>query len=548
MTAATTTTPPSESSTRSTGWPLTDRTFDLLVAAALLAVAAAQRASTLPGDGLWFDDAWVATGALHGGLSELAMRGSAHPGFTLMLQGWDAVIGGDPWTLAVPAFVASVLGPPVVYLGLRHLGFARSVAGLLGAILVVAEVHVLYAGRVKSYTMDTLVVMVLAVALPALAARRWTWRTAAVWVVVAVCAASLSGYQLVATALAVGILILHSNRDRGIRVAAAAVQGILQGGMYLAARSTTDLDAVEAFMETTYDGHLSVYRNPITMAEQVLEHLGRIVDVYPGGPRWLLAPLGCLALGGLIAAAMGWRRGRLAVTAQFLLLAMALAFVGGIFNRFPFGPSSRNWSAEMGSPGSRHSLWLVPVMVIGLAVCLDAARSWWRERLHHRPVLDLALPLVAVVVLAVSWSPQRGYMAAHSLSATRFAEDAAGPDDLIITIGPTAYLFASATDRPMVLEPTPQNMVGFSPVGADGHVVAMGEWANIPHNASAVRRLADGRDRVVIVGTLLGPGADGTAVAALTEAGFEVTDTFWEGNATVNVLDRVDPSSSSPGG
>ena len=548
MTAAATTTPSSESSIRSTGWRLGDRGLDLLAATVLLAVAAVRRASTLPGDGLWFDDAWVATGALHGGLSELAMRGSAHPGFTLMLQGWDAVIGGDPWTLAVPAFVASVLGPPVVYLGLRHLGFARSVAGLLGAVLVVADVHALYAGRVKSYTMDTLVVMVLAVALPALAARRWTWRTAAIWVVVAVCASSLSGYQLVATALAAGILVLHPNDDRGIRVAAAAVQASLQGGMYLAARSTTDLDAVEAFMEDAYDGHLSVYRNPITMGQQVLEHLGRIVDVYPGGPRWLLAPLACLALGGLVAAALGWRSGRLAVTARFLLLAMAFAFVGGILNRFPFGPSSRNWSAEMGSPGSRHSLWLVPVMVIGLAVCLDAARSWLGARLHHRPILDVALPFVAVAVLAAGWGSQRGYVAAHSLTATRFAERAAGPDDLIITVGSAAYGFASATDRPMVLEATPRNMVGYSPVGADGQLVAIGEWANVPYNASKVRRLAEGRDRVVMVGTFLGPGSDATAVAALTQAGFEVTDSFWEGNETVNVLDRVDPSSPSPDG
>ena len=114
----------------------------------------------LPQDGLWFDDAWVATGAIHGRLSELAMVGSAHPGFTALLMGIDA-LGGGLYSLALPALVAGIAGPPLLYIGLRRLGYERSISVLLASALAVAQQHIMYSGRVKGYTLDPLLILLL---------------------------------------------------------------------------------------------------------------------------------------------------------------------------------------------------------------------------------------------------------------------------------------------------------------------------------------------------------------------------------------------------
>ena len=518
--------------------PRYGRWVDLLVAVVLAVLAVVRRAYALPKDGLWFDDAWVAVGALHGTPSQIAIRGSAHPGFTLLLQAWNALTHSAPNGLAIPALVAGILGPPLVYLGLRRLRFAAPTAGLLASVLVVADIHATYSGRVKSYTFDTAGIMVLAAVLPSLAARRWGWRFAATWVVAALVASSLSGYLLVGTALAIGVLALHPNGDRRVRWGAFLVQAVGQGSMYLVARQTTDLDAVERFMETTYDGHLSFYRNPVEMSGQLLNHLGRIVDVYTGGPVWVLAPLGLVALLALAASAAGWPNRNRSVTSRYLLLCITFALIGGLLNRFPFGPATRNWSAAFNSSGGRHSLWLVPVFVVGFALALEALRTTLTARSGRTLPIDAVAVVAAIVLMAAAWLPSPRYMEDHSLSAAQYSDRAAGPDGLIIAIGPAAYMYASATDREIKLLPTPENMVGFSPVGADGRLVAVGEWATLPYDAPTIRRVVGSDERVVLVGSLLGPGAAGLAVETLTTEGFEVTGQFWEQNSVVVVLDR----------
>ncbi|MEO6628992.1 MAG: hypothetical protein ABIP03_10545 [Aquihabitans sp.] len=504
----------------------------------LAVVAAVRRVHALPTDGLWFDDAWVAVGALHGTSSQIAVRGSAHPGFTLLLQAWNALTHSAPNGLAVPALVAGSLGPPLVYLGLRRLRFAMPIACILASVLVVADIHALYSGRVKSYTFDTAGIMVLAAVLPSVAARRWGWRSAARWVVASLVVSSLSGYLLVGTALAIGILALHPNGDRRVRSVALLVQAAGQVSMYLAARRTTDLDAVERFMETTYDGHLSLYRNPLRMAGQLLAHLGRIVDVYTGGPVWVLAPLGIVALWALGASAVGWPNRDRIVTSRYLLLCVAFALIGGLLNRFPFGPDTRNWIAALNSPGGRHSLWLVPVFVVGFALALEAIRTALTARSRLTVPIDLVMVAAAIALMGAAWQPTPRYMEDHSLSAARYTDRVAGPDGLVIAIGPPAYQYASATDREITLLATPENMVGFSPVGAGGRLVAVGEWATLPYDAPTVRRLVGSEERVVLAGSFLGPGASNLAVDTLKAEGFQVTEQFWEQNSLVVVLER----------
>ena len=160
--------------------PTTDRSgtarwwmaVDLAVVVGLVVIGFLVRRDGLPVDGLFFDDAWVVTGAVHGRVGDLFMVGSAHPGFTLLLKAWGEIGGGGLRTFAYPALLVGIAGAPLLYLGLRRLQFARSICVLAAAVLVVSDVHILYSGRVKSYTLDTALVIVLIAALPALAARR----------------------------------------------------------------------------------------------------------------------------------------------------------------------------------------------------------------------------------------------------------------------------------------------------------------------------------------------------------------------------------------
>ena len=98
--------------------------WDALVVVALTAAAAVLRRGVLPTDGLWFDDSWVAAGAVLGRPSELLTVGTAHPSFTALLMFIDRV-GGGTRQMAVPALVASTLAPAALYLVARWTGNGR---------------------------------------------------------------------------------------------------------------------------------------------------------------------------------------------------------------------------------------------------------------------------------------------------------------------------------------------------------------------------------------------------------------------------------------
>ena len=73
---------------------------------------------------------------------------------------------------------------------------------------------------------------------------------------------------------------------------------------------------------------------------------GGSVPCTPGSSgRWLTLIV-LVALGGLIVAAVQRRTRREAVVAEFLLLVLAIAFVGGVLDKFPFGSTGGNfWSS-----------------------------------------------------------------------------------------------------------------------------------------------------------------------------------------------------------
>ena len=494
--------------------------FDL-VALVLLGIGAyIARRGSLPSDGLWFDDSWVAAGAMLGSPRQLLSVGSGHPGFTTILMAVDRIGGGDVTHLGVPSLVFGVVTPPVLYLALRSFGIARAVSALVAAALVVAPIPVLYAGRVKGYTLDTLVVLLIATALPLLARRTWRWPVAVGWALAAIAVGSLSGYALAATAGAGVVLVLHPAGDRPLRIAAVGAQAAVQGVYYVIAQSKTDLSGIEEVMETQYDGHMTFSWNPVTFAREVLKHLRRVAEVYPGSPgdgRWWLALLAVLSIAGLVIAALKGRQRSETIAARYLLLLVVVAAVGSLVDRFPFGTSN-----EVAlSAGGRHTLWLVPALALGLAALAHRARAAIAGPYPLRFGADIVAVTAAVAIVLTGYEPAPEAPFPGSASAARYVEASIGPDDIVIVTGPSTFSFAISTTTPVGVQATPDHQVGFAPVFRDPRILNVGGWAASPPSPAQIRASAADADRVFVLNDgVMGNGQRTQLREALLSEGF----------------------------
>ena len=412
--------------------------------------------------GLWYDDAWVAAGALKGSLPQLLMVGSAHPGFTAVLMGWGHLTGGSAVSMAFPALVAGTLGPATLYAALRRFGYARSVSAPLGAACVACQTHVVYSGRVKTYVFDVLVVLGLTVLLPRLARRSWTWHVGALWFAAAALTASISAFALLAVAVAGAILVLHPASDRMVRLLAVAAQAVAHVVYVTAVERTYNGRDVSLRIQESYDSFLDFDPNPVAFGREVLERLSRIVIVFPGGENWW-APL-CLlvALVGLVVAALTPRRSE-SLRARFLLLIVLIALAGGLAEKVPFGPVQGKAFS-----GGRFTLWLLPVIAVGLAAGLHRLRGTLFARRGLAAGFDAAGYLIAVVVVvaAIGYDTPR-YPQPGAKQATQFVETHLGRNDVAFIMPGGDYPFSVDAGYRVGLRAQPHRIVGFAPVFDD---------------------------------------------------------------------------------
>ena len=157
------------------------RRRDVAVAVTLALLGAWARWTSIPRHGFFFDDAWVVVGAISLTPGDLLVVGSAHPGFTTLLHVVGQLVGHSTWAMSAPSLIVGLLGPPIVYIGLRALHHSRVVSAVTAIPLLVNPVHVAYSGRPKSYVFDFAAVMLLAAIIPRMADRRWRWSTGLAW-------------------------------------------------------------------------------------------------------------------------------------------------------------------------------------------------------------------------------------------------------------------------------------------------------------------------------------------------------------------------------
>lgn len=488
---------------------------DLVVAATLAVIALLVR-WTFPSDGWFYDDAWQAV-AHQAPLRDLPVVGQTQPGFTAVGMAWARLVGdADPWYV-VPALVAGVLGPPVLYLWLRRLRFAAPLGALLAAALVVAPIHVRFSGRVKVYTAELLVVVVLAAVLPRLVGRPWRVPIAVGWTVGSLLLAGFSSFSLLAAAAAGAIVVLHPASDLRLRVPAVAAQALGTVAIVTWTQSTYDSAAVAQQWQgngAMLDGRLA------TLPVRVAEHLHHVVQTYPGGPRWLT--LGCLVLGGagLAGAAV---RGRRTVTARFLVLAPMLAIVGSAVGRIPFGPPSGDLR--------RVTIWLVPGVAFGLAVAVDALRGRAGPGTARR-AFDGLLWMGALAVLATSVDARQPYWGSGARLASETVAAQLRDGEVVWVTRLTAYSFALHADLPADIRADPDGLVGFVADPEDERLLLLGRHLDSAELVAST----EGAAQVTIVNAPV--GRDSREVmrdlsVTLTMLGFERDDSRTLGTTTV---------------
>lgn len=455
---ATPSTPPTEPTSR---LPVV---IDLAIALVFAIASWVTRIDGLPHNGLWHDDAWPAVGAIHGHPWELLWVGSGHPGFTGVLM-FVSRLSSNSNLLAWPTFAAGVLGAPLLFLALRRFGYTRPIAALCGAALVVSRIDIMYSGRVKPYVIDVLIILGFTFVLPRVIRMKWTWGIAAAWVVVACIVAFFTGFAQVAAALAGVMVVIYANDDRIIRIGAVAVQGIVQAVLYLQLQHASDLPLIEAQQEQNYDGHMTLSWNPIKDLDELSRHFNRTVNVYPGGPSWLWTVLTLVVVLGLLSAALRRNRRGETLRAQYLTVLLVFAIIGGFTDKFPFGAGLGNFISR----GERSSLWLIPVMAVGLAIVLQRIHGFL-PRGAARAGFGVVLGVAAIAVLLSGIGDRaRPYPLGGAADSARYIESRLGPGDIVMLPYTGTYPYAVETGSGVTLNKTPSRDIGFWPTFTDPH-------------------------------------------------------------------------------
>lgn len=441
----------------------------------------------LPSDGFFFDDAWMAVGVSKASLANLVTVGQSQFGFTMLVVAWSHVFGRDGYIgFLGPTLVFGAMGPSLLFVALRRFGFARSVAALFGAMLAVINAHVIYSARVKSYTGDLVIVLVFTMLIPVLARRVWGPRTAIAWLALTFVLGSYSTFGLIAAAVAGLVIVLHPKADLRWRASAFAAQLIVHLAFFLITSRTYNSAPIFAFFRP-YDAYINFSWNPITLALRVLRHWARVAYVFPGVHG--IAAAACMTLVTVGLAFAAWRGPRTYV-ARYLLLLLAVAIVGGIAGKLPFGPVERGVT----SPPFKAVLWMIPIVAVGIAVALETVRQLVARDTFLHVAFDALAFALAIALLLGAIGARRYYPTGARLASTRVGNEF-GRNDVVWVTRFTEFSFALYSGLPYRIIETPQYSVGFEPKFINPRVHVL----DFTLRKDEVKTSVQSADRVIVV-------------------------------------------------
>lgn len=463
---------------------------DVLVAVLLLGLAAALRWPALAPSSLWLDDAWVALVHRTSGWEELRFVGFAAPGFAALLKGWLQLTGFSELQAQLPAFVAGALTAPLAYLVARWRRW-HPVAALLGAtLLAVGPIGVTYATRVKQYTLEALLGVVLVALVLWLLddrtdRRRWSalTLTGALGTVVSAFAA-----PIVAAGFA-AVLVAGLRTHDAVTVRRALAWGGAYGAAALAWYLAVLAPAVTSSISGFWSGDFLVLDAGVValLGSVIAAWAGVLAGLVPAGvpegvPAVLLLGVAVAASALTVVVAgtgegpvasrasdaggrVGAGRGRDGIEVVVLLLGpLLIATVLAGLQLAPLG-------------GGRTDHYLHTGLALLVAAGGDAGVRLARTgppRFARVAAQGLgAVGLVAVAALVVTAAPVDDYPASDVRPLVTVMERSAAPDDALLIYPATMWAYALYTSSGIALAPDPVSSWGFSPTFADERVVTL---------------------------------------------------------------------------
>ncbi len=202
------------------------RRVDLVAAAALAIVAAIWQAGPLGPSTLWFDDSWVGVVARVDKPLDAARMGLTSPGFNVGV--WLATrLGTSPSAAQALPYLAGVACPPLTYLVGRRIGLSAVAAGLAGVILLASPIQLTYASRVKPYSTEALLALVVIASAWRVVERPSSGRRWAALGVAGAAGILVSSVLAVVTASAFAAALLAMRRRRSSLRPALVTTGLL---------------------------------------------------------------------------------------------------------------------------------------------------------------------------------------------------------------------------------------------------------------------------------------------------------------------------------
>jgi hypothetical protein len=465
--------PPSSSGSRAdvrdAGRGLT--VWDFAAAVIVVACAAWLRHRQLGPASLWLDDAWPAL-VIKTPWRDVTTVGLTAPGFAAFLKVWLHFTGFTATKAQSLAFVFGIAAPALLGLLCVSRRIGRPAALVATALLLTSPAHIVYSARVKQYTLDSTLVIILL----------WlTWRAleepadARRWFVLAfgaaVATAMSSGLvPVVGGALLTAIVAVRAVEVRARRRAYTAV------GLYLAFAAVWWKVALQPRLGSALRHYWQAFyissSNPGGVPGGLRSVAVRLAHGFSDFPSTITFIV-------FVAAAVVVVRTR--PTLSILLLTPLLAAVVlALFSIAPIGTG-------------RTDLYLYPVfaLLIGVAVSEISKRQWWGV------YVALALVIGSVALArAPSMYPQEDMRQAVAVLNAHME-----PDDTVMVYPGGRYAFALYTPWPVSVFASKAQTNGFDVRIHHPHTDILGSYGSQEDYNTAVERITKGAARVWFIGS-----------------------------------------------
>jgi Dolichyl-phosphate-mannose-protein mannosyltransferase len=473
--------------------------LDVVIALAIAGAAAWLRRRQLGPPSLWTDDAWP-TLVTRVGWSDVPVVGLTAPGFAAILKAWLHVTGFSATNAQSVAFTFGIAGPALLWLLCVARGLGRAAAAVGAAFLVTSPASVVYSARVKQYTLDAVVVIVLL----------WlAWRLLDAvhersrWIVFTV--AAIGGTAISSSIVPVvcggylAAVLTVWRADRTAFKRAALHSGVFAafGALWWIAVLRPRLGhALHEYWRSFYFQTTS----PLDFVKSVTHTPTRFDHGFTDVPSIVVIVL-------VLAAGVAcWKtRPRVAV---LLFTPVLVAVAMALLQLAPLGTG-------------RTDLYLYPVVAVLIAV--------GASELVRRVTLPGVLVVITLIAaMAASAKAPSAYPQEDMKKATEALVAQAQPGDAIMVYYGGRYAFALYSPWPVSVYPTASQTDGFDVRIKRDHVILLPNYSDRSRYPASVKRLSAHYKRLWFIGTH-GHGDVVVVEESLVAAGFDSHSRYYKG-------------------